>query len=202
MAGVPRESHEALYRSYVEALQRRWPRFRLVRKTDSRLCRWIDRALRLLTGGRQSAFMDRYVTTLGHRVYVPADWERAVPPGQRYCTLRHEAVHVRQFRRLTFPGLALVYLFLPLPFGFAAGRALVEWAGYRETLAATWQVYGPDAARDPALHDEIVRRFTGPDYVWMWVRGRTVRRAIARTLASLEAAPPPPLVVPDPEAQP
>lgn len=149
----------------------------------------IDAALRAITFGGQDRFMSAYITTLGSRIYVPDDWDQRSAAG-RYCIMRHEAVHVRQFRRLTWPGMTLMYLFLPLPFGLAAGRAWLEWEGYRETLTATWQVHGPTAARDPVLHDDIVRRFTGPDYAWMWLPARTIRRAIASHLAALERDPP------------
>ncbi len=171
-------------------LASRYRGFRVVPKRDSLLCRAIDVALRVITLGGQDRFMSEYITTLGAAVYVPDNWE-ARSAASRYCVMRHEAVHVQQFRRLTWPGITLVYLLLPLPLGFAGGRARLEWEGYRETLTATWQVYGPQAAQDPRLHDEIVRRFTGPDYAWMWVHGRTLRRAIARHLVRLEADPPP-----------
>ncbi len=191
---VPREHHEALYAAYVAELEARWPGFRVMDKRDSPFCRLIDRLLRAITFGGQRGFLTQYITTFGRRIYVPESWER-LPAGERYCILRHEAVHVAQFRALTWPGITLVYLLLPVPVGFAAGRAFLEWQGYRETLTATWQVEGPEAARNPALHQRIVARFTGPDYVWMWVRAKTVRAAIARHLARLEQAPPPPLVV-------
>ncbi|MCB9727428.1 MAG: hypothetical protein H6744_01905 [Deltaproteobacteria bacterium] len=185
-ASAPGDPHEALYQSFLDTLRARHAGFRIVRKSESPLSRVLDRALRLITGGRQSSFLDRYITTLGARVYVPDRWD-AMPAAERYCIMRHEAVHIAQFRRFTWPGMALIYLLLPVPVLFAGGRALIEWEAYRETLAATWEVRGPAAARDPALAEHIVRRFTGPDYVWMWVRAKTIRRAIGRTLDHLEA---------------
>jgi len=155
----------------------------------------VDRLLRVLTLGGQRRFQDEYVTTFGRRIYVPRRW-RELPPGERYCILRHEAVHLAQFRRLTWPGMFILYLLLPLPVGFAAGRAWLEWEAYRETLVATWQVHGREAARSPRLRDSLIRRFTGPDYAWMWLRGATIAKAIDRALARLDASPPPPLVPP------
>ncbi|MBL8787861.1 MAG: hypothetical protein JNJ59_23365 [Deltaproteobacteria bacterium] len=190
-ARPPHAAHEAIYRAYVEALTRD-ERIVVLRKGESRFCRLIDKALRVLTLGKQDRFLTSYTTTLGRRIYVPDDWDR-YPAGERYLVLRHEAVHVRQFRRLTWPGMVLVYLFLPVPMGFAAGRAWLEWEGYRETLVATWQLEGRAAARSPALENHIAERFSGADYAWMWVAEGMVRRAIARTLRSLEKAPPPPL---------
>lgn len=181
---------EALYRGLLASLEAEG--IRVVDKRDSRLCLVIDRALRVVTFNRQRNFLTHFVTTLGRRIYVPGTWSEH-PATERYLTLRHEAVHVRQFRRYTFAGMTLVYLFLPLPFGLAAGRAFLEWQAYRETLVATWQLLGPAAARSKALEDHIADRFTGADYAWMWLPGGQVRRWIARTLDQLEAHPPPPL---------
>lgn len=192
MSGVPRERHDALYTEYLEELARTMPKVRIIPKSESRLNRLIDKVLRVVTFGGQRTYLSAYTTTLGHRIYVPECWER-LTPGERYLTLRHELVHVRQFRRLTWPGMALVYVLLPLPFGFAAGRAALELEAYRETLRATWQLYGPGAARSVVQLNHIVERFTGPDYGWMWLHGGSVRRALLRTLDALERDPPPPL---------
>ncbi|MCC6622544.1 MAG: hypothetical protein IT385_14865 [Deltaproteobacteria bacterium] len=189
---MPSDRHEALYASYLEELERELPRLVILPKGRSRLCRVIDRALRIVTFGGMRTFLTGFVTTLGQRIYVPDDWER-VPPGQRYCTLRHEIVHVRQFRRFTFPGMVVLYLLLPLPVGFSPGRAWLEWQAYKETLAAHWQVHGPAYAKSNAMAEHIVARFVGPEYAWMWVSGRHVRSWIARELARLEGHPPPAL---------
>lgn len=181
---------EALYQRYVAELAQELGELVVIPKRQSRLCRIIDKSLKVLTFGRQSRFMSSFTTTLGRRIYVPDDWAY-YPPLERYIILRHEAVHVRQFKRLTFPGMALVYLLVPLPAVFAAGRAYLEWQGYRETLVATWQVHGPEAARDPRLAEHIVKRFTGPDYGWMWIWGGLIRRAISHTIRKLDENPPP-----------
>jgi len=186
---------EALYQALMASLAE--DGVGVYEKADSRLCRIIDRALRILTCGKQDRFLKSFVTTLGQRIYVPEGWEH-YPLTDRYLTMRHEAVHVRQFRRLTWPGMILTYLLLPLPMGLAAGRAWLEWQAYRETIVATWQLLGPEAAHTEGLADHIVGRFTSADYAWMWLSGRQVRRWIARTLAELEANPPPPLTLEDP----
>lgn len=185
-------AHEALLAAYVDELRAANPRFKLIAKGDSKLCKLIDRTLKVITFGGMRAFQTSFVTTLGQRIYVPDDWP-AWPAGERYCILRHEAVHVEQFRRFSLGLMVLVYLLLPLPVGFAPGRTWLEWQGYRETLRATWQVYGRDSARSTATIEHIVARFTGPEYAWMWVSGWHVRRWIARELDRLERSPPPPL---------
>ncbi len=160
----------------------------IVPKRDVWHQRAIDRALRVLTLGGQSTYLTRYVTTLGHTIYVPETWPDW-PATQRWEVLRHEAVHVAQFERLGWVLMTLVYVFLPLPVGLAYGRARLEWEAYRETLRCTADLEGLAAARDPARCDEIVRRFTGPDYAWMWPFPSVVRRWVADELSRIESEP-------------
>ena len=188
MRGAGEVPAEALYRELCARLADEG--IIILPKAESRFSKLIDWLLRGITFGRQSRFMSEYVTTLGKRIYTPSNWERH-PAGDRYLILRHEAVHVRQFKRLTWPGMTILYLLLPLPMGLAGGRAWLEWQAYRETLVATWQLYGPAAAK--GLEDHIAERFTSADYAWMWLPGRQVRRWISSTLAELERNPPPPL---------
>ena len=138
-----------------------------------------------LTCGGQNSYMTQYVTTLGHTIYVPDDFEDW-HPNAAYEVLRHELVHVAQFERWGMFGMVLFYGFLPLPAGLSYGRARLEWEAYRETLRVTAEIEGIEAARDKALHDQIVRRFTGPDYGWMWPFPRMVRRWIAEALVEIE----------------
>ena len=72
------------------------------------------------------------------------------------------------------------------PVGLAYGRARIEWEAYVETLRATAEVRGIGAARDPALHDYMVKQFTSGAYGWMWPFPGTIRRWIAEALASIE----------------
>jgi hypothetical protein len=156
-------------------LDAEFPRFRLIPKEHSRLSRAIDRALRLLTFGGQRGYLDRYVTTLGQRVYVNRGWATR-DALDRYVTLRHERIHLRQFRRYGLVPMALAYLLLPLPFGIAWCRARLEQAAYAEGLRALREVRGAAATRDPDLRAHVVAQFVGPSYGWMWPFRRAVER--------------------------
>jgi hypothetical protein len=81
--------------------------------------------------------------------------------------------------------MAFVYLVPFFPLLLAWGRARIEWEAYVETIRATAEVRGLGAAR--ALEDEIVRRYVGPDYGWMWPFPRTVRGWFREVVADLEA---------------
>jgi hypothetical protein len=172
--------------AYVEALRKRFPHLRLVEKGRSPFSRSIDTALRGVTFGGQRAFMTRYVTTIGQTIYLPSDWwDRS--PTSRLITLRHEAVHLEQFRRLGFVPMAFLYLVPWLPLGLAWGRARLEWEAYRETLRATAELRGIEAAAHPKLVDHIVAQFTTSAYGWMWPFPKTVRGWIDAELTKLRA---------------
>jgi hypothetical protein len=144
-----------------------FPTFRIVRKSESRLMRAIDRFLRVVTLGRQSRFLTEYHTVLGTQLFVAPTWLK-MDDRDRAVLLRHERVHMRQSKRLGPIGMALVYLIPFFPLGLAYGRAKLEWEAYRETLNATMQLWGIEAACSAVLRQKIVGRFTGPDYGWMW----------------------------------
>lgn len=176
-----RERRDALLASFA----RRSPPVRIVKKSACWHQRAAALALKLVTLGGQRTYLTQYVTTLGHTVYVPDDFEDWSP--RRACEiLRHEAVHVAQFERLGWPLMVLLYGLLPLPLGLAWFRARLEWEAYTETLRAVAELEGIEAARSPALRAEILRRFTGPDYGWMWPFPRTVGRWIDEALDAMD----------------
>ena len=162
---------------YLEALRAELPGLRVVEKERDGFSRAIDLALKLVTFGAQRHYMSRYVTTIGRTVYLPRGWAER-DPRMRWCTLRHEAVHLRQFRRWGLVGTALLYLVPILPMGLAWGRARIEWEAYAETFRATAEAFGPAAARDPALRAHVVRQFTSGAYGWMWPFPAQVHRWI------------------------
>jgi hypothetical protein len=89
-----------------------YPKFRILRKDQSRFQRAIHQALIVLTLGQMRSYLNSFETTIGSTVYVTPDWEELVED-RRYVLLRHEAVHLQQFRVYSLPGMALLYLLLP-----------------------------------------------------------------------------------------
>lgn len=174
------------YDALVVALRREFPRFRIVRKDRSRLHRAIHYALVGLTLGRMRSYLDSYQTTIGSTLYVTCDWD-AIDPDERYVTLRHEAIHLRQFRTFTLPGMALLYLLFPLPMGLAWFRAYFEKEAYAETVRAAAEVWGPEFPRRAAYRRYVIDQFTGASYGWMWPFRASLERWYDGVLASVEA---------------
>jgi hypothetical protein len=161
-----------------------FPDFGIRHKRESPMQRVISIALVALTLGGQRHYLTRYHTVLFGKLYVSDAW-RTMSDSERYVLLRHERVHLRQRGRMGDGAMAFVYLVPFFPLFLAWGRARIEWEAYVETIRATAEVYGLAAAR--ALEGEIVRRYTGPDYGWMWPFPRTVRRWFASVIDDLES---------------
>jgi hypothetical protein len=139
--------------------------------------------LALLSGGRNARYLSHVVTTIGRTVFVPSefgDWPRA----QRAAILRHELVHVAQFRRYGVLPMAVAYLLLPLPIGLAWCRMRLEREAYEESIRIAF-ADGGRAATDE-MRADIVARFTGPDYLWMWPFRRALERWYDAFVATLE----------------
>jgi hypothetical protein len=153
--------------------------------------RWHQRAahhaLRLVTLGGQSHYLDGYVTTIGRTIYVPLDWEDR-PAASQADTLLHELVHVRQFRRYGFVPMSIAYLLLPLPLGLSWCRMRLEREAYEETIRCAF-ARGGRAATD-AIRARVVEQFTSGAYGWMWPFPRRVERWFDALVERLEGARP------------
>lgn len=174
--------------AFLHELSREFPRFAIVYKRHSRISHCIHWALSLLTLGGQREYLTGYYTVLGDTLYVPDSWDE-LGPVDRVILLRHERVHLRQRRRYGTVGMALLYLLPLFPLGLAYGRARIEWEAYTETLAATAELLGIEAACDARLRARIVSRFVGPAYGWMWPFRSQVERWYDLVLQDLRGAP-------------
>ena len=170
----------------MTALRAELPGFRIVRKDRSTLQRAIHYALVGITFGRMRDYLASYQTTIGQTVYVTVDWD-AWDADRRYVTLRHEAVHLRQFRKLTLPLMIVLYLFVPLPMGLAYFRARFEREAYAESIRAAAEVWGAAYPRRADFREHVVEQFVGPSYGWMWPFRGAIERWYDRILASLDA---------------
>jgi hypothetical protein len=164
-------------------MEREFPRFRIAVKAESRLHAAIGAVLRVVTLGAMNDYVSGYHTVIGQTVYVAAGWEKASPE-TRVITLRHERVHMRQFRRFTPVGMAVLYLLVPLPIGLAYFRYRFEAEAYAESIRATREAYGLPHVESTAYRERIVGHFTGAGYGWMWPFRRAIERWYDGVLAT------------------
>ncbi len=167
----------------MEEIRQEFPSFAILPKRTSALQRAIHVALAIVTFGGQRVYATRYHTMMFGKLWVPDSWE-AMGDLDRYVLLRHERVHLRQRKRMGDVALAFVYLVPFFPLFLAYGRARIEWEAYRETIRATGEVFGLDAAR--ALRPHLVERFVGGAYGWMWPFPRAVSRWFDEAIEELE----------------
>jgi hypothetical protein len=165
-------------------MKEEFPSFAIVPKKGNALQRAIDVALKIVTLGGQRAYLTRYHTALFGKLWVPESWD-AMGDDDRYVLLRHERVHLRQRARMGGFVMGLVYLVPFFPLFLAYGRARIEWEAYQETLRATAEIRGIDAAE--SLRPMLVERFTGPDYGWMWPFPARVNSWIDAELAAIRS---------------
>ena len=165
-------------------LKTEFPRFRIQKKRTSALQLAIHVALAVITLGGQRVYLTRYHTVLFGTLWVPDAWD-AMTDDDKYILLRHERVHLRQRARMGDVIMSFVYLVPFFPLFLAYGRARIEWEAYIETLRATAEVYGADAAE--ALRAHIKQRFVGPEYGWMWPFPRAIDRWFDEAMRDVRA---------------
>jgi hypothetical protein len=178
------DSSEDRYQALIAEIRSEFPDFRIVKKPDSALQRAIHTALVVITLGAQRRYLDGYQTTIGQTVYVTSDWD-ACPALDRYVTMRHERIHLRQFARYGLVLMSFLYLFVPFPVGIAWFRARLEWEAYAESIRAQVEVHGRGAAAEPRFRERIVSQFTSGAYGWMWPFRRAVESWYDDVLRSL-----------------
>jgi len=153
------------YEDYLNDLRQEFPRFRLRAKRGSYTQMAIHYALVVVTFGGMRGYLDDYVTTIGATVYTPTDWDDRTD-ADRWAVMRHEAVHLRQFKRWTLPLMGFLYVFV-LPLGLSYFRMRWERAAYEETIRCNYELYGLSYVQG-SLREHIIEQFTGRAYGWMW----------------------------------
>jgi hypothetical protein len=154
-----------------------FPCFKTLYKKDS----WLMKLLGFVMG---KTFTASFVTTINGIVYLPTVWD-SWSAGVQCAVLRHERVHMRQARRLTYPLFIFLYLLVFFPVGLAWFRTRFEQEAYVTSLAA-YKEYGLDY-KSPARKATMVAYFTGPAYAYMWPFKRSVESWFDRTVAGLDA---------------
>ncbi len=172
------------------------PGMRLVSKDDSSFMSTIFAVLAFITRRPRDSW-DGFTTTIWRTMYVPpgfAFW--AIE--DRYRLLRHELVHLRQFRRWPLPWLdrpgvwrinavlmSLCYLLvLPVRWTF---RAKFEREAYTQSMLSWYECrhYGFTSHYKARQIAKMGQTFGSGTYAWMWTRAKAEQWA-ADTLAAIE----------------
>ena len=173
------------YEEKTRLIYAEFPDFKIVAKKSSRMMRSIDRFLRLITFGKATRFMTSFITTIGTTMYVPDMWEQHSEM-TKYEIVSHELIHMRQAKRWGMVLFALLYIFLPVPLGWAWFRTKFEMEAYEESLRVIGERKGAAGLDDPELRKWMIDIFCGPDYGWMMARRTYVSKWFDSTIERLK----------------
>ena len=154
----------------IELIQGYVPEFKVLNKADSKLQRFIGKAMFFNKG-----YMTNFYTTIGYTTYRPIG---AAGEPWEWEILLHEGKHAIQAKKLTRPLMGALYLlpFLPLP---APGRAWFEFEAYCVSMAVAY-LKNPADVNDWYIENQLVPYFTGSEYAWMFPFKGTVKKAFQK----------------------
>ena len=161
--------HEAL----LAEIRAEFPGFAIVRKRGQALQSVIAVVLAIVTLGGQRHYLTRYHTVLFGKLYVPdagTRWTTA-PATSSFVTSACTSASAAAWATSSWPSCTSCRS-CPC---FSRGGARASSGKRTSRPSARPQSFTASTRRD-ALEDEIVRRFVGPDYGWMWPFPQTVRR--------------------------
>jgi len=149
------------------------------KKEETSWCKVINKTWNILTFHKNDDnFMLRTSTMCGH-IYMYKGWEfsdKTLIP--TYVCLKHEAMHLHDFKRLgPIIGL-LIYFLFPLPVGLAYGRYWIERKAIVEELLAVSAVGGDTFTR----MDQYILALSGWSYFFAWPFKSCMRRWFIREL--------------------
>jgi hypothetical protein len=130
---------------------------------DRRFWKTLDVLLRITSFGHCTGLLKR-TTTIGRWIAFPEGKDLHDASAEDVLTLIHERRHVRQCARYTTLGMALLYLFVPLPIGLAYFRYKFEMEAFEDERKFAhdngWTI-------DPAW---FLSNLCGAAYLWAWPR--------------------------------
>lgn len=157
----------AEYARVLREIQDEFPRFDIIRKSESGWMKAADIALKIITLWRMKTFMTSFITTMGDDIFVPDSWfDVDKDPITKAITLRHERVHFRQ--QLKMGRWKFTFRYFWFPTVWAKGRRDIEQEAYAETLRAWVDYRGLGVLKDDGLKEHIVNQFLSPNYFWTW----------------------------------
>ena len=136
------------FKLLLDRVQEEIPGAQVVLHQNSRLMTVVHWILRVIF--RQKNVSRNYVTTIGRTIYVPNTFNKW-PNDSKYKVLRHELIHLRQFRKwpFSFLGIKGLWRINALIFGFCyltvfpakiTMRAVFEKEAYKQSMLAAYEL--------------------------------------------------------------
>lgn len=180
-----------LYEALLAKVQQEIPGARVIRKSDSRFMRFL--AWIVINIFRNKNFLTSFTTTISRTVYVPDNFFDRTD-SERYMTLRHELMHLRQFRNWPFKFLGRPYLWvvnlLIMSFCYllvfpiwVTLRSKFEKEGYEQTLLSRHEL---GYINDEFQVTWMINTFAGPSYLYMDTRP-SIEKWVRKTIEDINA---------------
>jgi hypothetical protein len=118
---------------------------------------------------------DRYTQTIRKTIYLAGNWDTYTEFSQLEV-LRHERIHLLQFKKYTAPLFAFLYLFIFFPIGLAYFRAKFEVEAMTEQLQAAIENRGLITINREAMKKHWVEVITGRSYLYSWPFRKTAEK--------------------------
>lgn len=143
---------------------------------------WLRAAFCILTMVTRQDYSN-YYQGINHTVYLGANWGK-LSARAKYYMLIHERAHLLQFRRYSFPLMAFLYLFFPLPIGLAWFRLKFE----REAMRAVYErkLYWGENIDFKWELERYHSKFAGPTYLYPWPFKKHLRKLLVEDLIELK----------------
>lgn len=151
------------------------------KKDEEKWCRTVNKLWNFMSRNGKDNFMAR-ATTLGNYIYMESGWDYSQTPfSQTYVTFKHEARHLYFFKKYGLIFGLIIYLFLPLPIGFAYGRYRAEKAAILAELLAIRDLDGDVVERIDAYASALA----GRAYFYAWPFREALRKSLTRDFKRL-----------------
>lgn len=154
-----------LYREHILHLKEKYPKFKLVKKEDSRLMKFLNIFLKWICPD----FMTKVTTTIGYTIYQPSSY---IGTRTGYKINRHEEKHMEDYKKNPIWFTLSYVLLLPTVFTM---RSHWEMNAYKVTLLVNYELHG--SIKDETI-DWITDYFTGSMYFWMKPFRKVVRKEL------------------------
>lgn len=152
------------YDKIIAELKDEFPKFKIIKKSDSTLMKALDIGLKIITFGKMKTFMKNFTTTFLYTIYTPEVWDEIDKVG----VLSHERVHMRQLQRYGILWFWFSYMFLWTPCVFAYFRKKYEQEAYEESIRYKAKTRGIKYVESDEYREYIIGNFTSASYFWTW----------------------------------
>ncbi len=158
---------------------------KIVRKQDSLLMKILHWITVIISFGSNKNFQKRFITTLGHTIYTPEDWD-FYSDNSKITHAQHEMVHMEQMKKYTTLGFYFLYLFIPFPIFFAYFRKKFECEGYEKTMRLNASFVGMHIFDDPLYKHSIINHFVSSEYMWCWYSKKDIEKWYLETVEKIK----------------